>query len=182
MISEALVHSILDDIERSEGWPKYTNRPSDRGGPTKGGITLTTLSTWRGRPCTIADLQALERPEARAIYTHIYLTPWYWLPDDRLMHLCIDFHVNSGPSPPATALQLFANVTPDGRVGPVTRGAILAVAPERYPAMYQAVWTYRHAWFMRLAFDAEVREFLRTHPKTQLHNLQGWMNRLLRFL
>ena len=34
---------VITDILRREGWPKYTNRAADKGGPTKGGITLETL-------------------------------------------------------------------------------------------------------------------------------------------
>ena len=48
--------SIIDALLNVEGWPQYTNRPSDKGGPTKGGITLPALSEYLGRPATIEEL------------------------------------------------------------------------------------------------------------------------------
>ena len=65
--------AIIDTILRREGWPRYTNRPSDRGGPTKGGITLATLASWRKRPVTATDVAALDEAEVRAIYRARYI-------------------------------------------------------------------------------------------------------------
>ena len=43
------IKDCLEKILEREGWPKYTDHPDDRGGPTKGGITLGTLRSWRGQ-------------------------------------------------------------------------------------------------------------------------------------
>nr|WP_222532573.1 glycosyl hydrolase 108 family protein [Azospirillum sp. 412522] len=64
--------AIIDTILRREGWPRYTDRPSDRGGPTKGGITLATLTNWRKRPVmrNIAesrDYWSLQAPSGRCL-------------------------------------------------------------------------------------------------------------------
>ena len=64
---------IIDSIEVSEGWPKYTDHPDDKGGPTKGGITLATLEHWRQRPCDKEDLKQLDRHEARQIYQKMFI-------------------------------------------------------------------------------------------------------------
>lgn len=49
---------------------KFTNNPNDRGGPTKGGITLGRLSKWRGQDCNAIDVELLSEDEIRAIYNH----------------------------------------------------------------------------------------------------------------
>lgn len=81
-----------------EGWPRYTNHPDDNGGPTKGGITLATLSKWRKRPCTAADVEALTIDEVRAIYEHEYVAkPGFNRIRDRdLRELVIDCGVLHG--------------------------------------------------------------------------------------
>lgn len=66
------IHRIIDDILAAEG-SRYTNHPSDRGGPTKYGITLDTLAKWRGAPVTAKDVRSLKEAEARRIYEHRYI-------------------------------------------------------------------------------------------------------------
>ena len=51
----------------------YSDHPRDPGGATNLGITLATLSRWRGRPVTKAEVRALTRDEAEKIYRE-----WYW--------------------------------------------------------------------------------------------------------
>lgn len=46
----------------------FSDHPSDPGGATMMGITQATLGAWRGQPVTRADIRALSREEARAIY------------------------------------------------------------------------------------------------------------------
>lgn len=117
---------IIDAIERSEGWPKYTHHPHDLGGPTKGGITLATLRVWRNNPMlTIADLKALTRPEARAIYQFVYLQPFAALLDPKLRHYMIDLGVLRGPRASALMLQEIVGAEPlDGWIGPKTLKAL----------------------------------------------------------
>lgn len=66
---EELINGILD----REG-EKYTNDPADSGGPTKWGITQSTLSKYRGTPATPLDVAALTRAQAYAIYLKLYYT------------------------------------------------------------------------------------------------------------
>jgi lysozyme family protein len=87
---------IIDDILRREG-SKYTNYPEDRGGPTKYGITLTTLRSIRGPDVTAHDVAALTEAEAVDIYERIYLKPfeaYAAYPD--LHDLIVDAGVNHG--------------------------------------------------------------------------------------
>ena len=75
----------------------YVNDPQDRGGPTNMGITLATLSAWRGVRVTAADVQALSRGEATAIYRSEF---WDRILADLLPagldYALFDFAVNSG--------------------------------------------------------------------------------------
>ena len=88
---------LIDAIIVREG-STYTNDPTDKGGPTKYGITLATLSQYRGKPCTAADVEALEEPEARACYESLYVAPFKALPGmtDSLLGLLVDSGVQHG--------------------------------------------------------------------------------------
>jgi lysozyme family protein len=89
------VNAILDGIIRREGG--YVDHPSDRGGPTKYGITIRTLADWRGKPVTAEDVRDLSEAEARDIYRARYIAPFLKLdesPDVR--PVLIDVAVNSG--------------------------------------------------------------------------------------
>lgn len=63
---------IIAGIILREG-TEYSDRPEDRGGPTKFGITIKTLARYRGLTATVQDVQELEVQEARAIYEKLYI-------------------------------------------------------------------------------------------------------------
>jgi lysozyme family protein len=86
-------------IER-EGGGVYTNRPSDRGGPTRWGVTLATLEHVLGRPCTADDVRRLTATDAIQIYREEFvLRPGFdRIPDPLLREQVIDFGVVSGPA------------------------------------------------------------------------------------
>ena len=50
---------IIEKTMRREGWDKYTNRASDRGGPTKWGITQGAWSGYINRLATINEIKAI---------------------------------------------------------------------------------------------------------------------------
>lgn len=50
----------------------YVDHPRDPGGATNMGITLATLSRWRGKTVSKADVRALSRNEALSIYRAEY--------------------------------------------------------------------------------------------------------------
>lgn len=89
---------VIGDILRREGG--FVNHPADRGGPTKYGITASTLETWRklGRPATVEDVQNMTEAEARDIYASLYVAgPGFdKLPDGALKDLLVDSAVLHG--------------------------------------------------------------------------------------
>ncbi len=177
------IDDILTDLLRREGWPAYTDRASDKGGPTKGGVTLRTLSAWRSRPCTIADLQALPEAEARAIYRRRYVEDPRFdrIADERLRALLVDAGVLSGPTTAIGWLQEACGTTIDGVLGPDTLAAIVARGPE---TVYRDVLRLRTRALVRLGtvLDPAFVAFLREHPGSQAANLSGWVNRCLEFV
>lgn len=102
----------------------YSDHPDDPGGATMMGITQATLAGWRGTPVTKADVRALARDEAAAIYRARY---WNAVRGDELpagLDLAVfDFAVNSGASRAVRALQRALGVTVDGLIGPETLAA-----------------------------------------------------------
>lgn len=91
-----MIEEAIDAIMVREG--DFVDNPDDRGGATKYGVTLQTLSDWRGRPVTRADVKALTETEARAIYRKNYIEkPGFdKITDVRLFNLVIDCAVNHG--------------------------------------------------------------------------------------
>ena len=84
---------ILDIIRRES--ERYTNDPLDRGGPTKYGITLATLASWRGKSVVAEDVKNLTLQEAKDIYMNEYLKPFESASEDIRAQL-VDIGVNSG--------------------------------------------------------------------------------------
>lgn len=113
----------------------YVNVKTDKGGPTKYGITIGTLSGKLGRKATISDVKALTLDDATEIYI-----PSYWVPaggdvlPKGLDYAVFDAGVMSGPSRAVKWLQevLTRVGVYDGKVdGWVGTGTIGGV--KRYP-------------------------------------------------
>ena len=129
--------SSLDDlvdalIEREGG---YVNHPADRGGPTCWGITeaVARAHGYRGA------MRSLPRAEAAAIYMRLYwLRPRLDAVAERSPAIAaemFDTAVNMGPAVAVSFLQRaltalnrnsadYADLTPDGRIGPATLAAL----------------------------------------------------------
>lgn len=99
----------------------FTLDPRDSGGATNMGITLATLSHWRGTACTPADVRELGAAEATTIYRALYWQAMNCaaLPPGADL-LVFDFGVNAGPARAAKMLQAELGVAADGVVGPMT--------------------------------------------------------------
>lgn len=130
----------LDELVRVEG--DFVDHPADRGGPTRYGITLATLSAWRGSQATREDVRELSEEEARAIYT-----ARYWLDprfdevakvSSRIADELLDTGVNMHPKTAAEFLQralnalagwptaLYPDLVEDGAIGTYTLAALRA--------------------------------------------------------
>jgi lysozyme family protein len=180
MASLQAISRQVDGILAREGWPYYSNRAADRGGPTKGGITLSTLTAWRGAPQMIADLQALTEAEARLIYRERYLKPWEFVADDRLFEALTDYAVTSGHDDPTKAVQTALGVTVDGILGRITRAAVVHANQEW---LRRAVIGYRVRHMVDLALnDPKLKALIRGHNDLQILNLRGWISRAIEML
>jgi lysozyme family protein len=117
------VKQLIDRLIDREGG--YVDHPDDRGGPTKFGITLKTLSEWRKCPCTKHDVILLEVEEASEIYYQRYwIDPGFFTLtlSDVVVEMLFDTAVHSGPTGAVKMLQRAISVGDDGVLGPVTRG------------------------------------------------------------
>lgn len=137
----AIDRYLANLVDVVEG-PGYTNDPTDRGGPTRYGITQRTLSRVRGKPASADDVKNLTRDEALAIYRDEYVA----LPGfDKIAQVstpvaleCIDTGVNMGPQVATSLLQrslnsLGASLRADGACGPKTVDALKTYLQQRGP-------------------------------------------------
>lgn len=119
---ETLPHAI-QLVFGDEG--SYSNRATDRGGPTKYGITQGTLSAALGRPATINDVKNLTLERAAEIYRKSY---WAQSGGDMLPagldYAVFNSGVMSGPARAVKILQQVVGVSPDGIVGLRTVDAV----------------------------------------------------------
>jgi len=138
--------AALAHVLRQEGG--YVDHPADPGGATNLGITLGALAAWRGRPVSTAEVRALTRAEAAAIYRARY---WDAIVGDALpagLDLCLfDCAVNSGPGRAIRLLQKVLGVAEDGMAGPLTRAALAARPPMALIDLYMEA---RGAFLARL--------------------------------
>ena len=127
------IDGLLEALIEREGG--YVNHRADRGGPTRFGITeaVARAHGFRGA------MASLPRDEAVAIYRRLYwLRPKFDLVAARAPRIAaelFDTGVNMGPAVAATFLQRaltalnrngrdFADLVPDGRIGPRTLTAL----------------------------------------------------------
>jgi lysozyme family protein len=173
---------IIDAILVREGG--YANRPADRGGPTKYGITQRKLAEWRGRPVTVDDVYRLSEAEARQIYRTDYIArPGFdRIADPRLAGLVVDCGVNHGPARAAKWLQQAANtLVPGALVVDGVFGQRSAQAVDEYDplALSLLVIAQRGSFYGAIiASDARARK----RTEDQALNAHGWMNRNGEFL
>lgn len=169
--------TAISEILIREGWPAFTNRANDRGGPTKGGITLKTLR--RHRPtATVDDLKALTEAQAAAIYFNDYLAPFAVVDDDALWSLLVDYAVTSGPGVAIKAAQYAVGVEVDGHLGPITTAAINGADPV---ALRGRVVIARLKAIGRL-ISFSAKQHAKVAPDCQGGNAAGWINRFVTFL
>jgi len=160
---------IINDIIRREGG--FVDHPADRGGPTKYGITQSTLAEWRGRPVTKKDVEALTVDEARRIYRSNYIDkPGFAALPEPLRGLVVDTAVHSGVKTAVRLLQkALGGPAMDGILGPVTMAAVRG-------ANYS--WLYRKVLAERIRYLGEV---ITVRPANAVF-AKGWMARMAEFV
>jgi lysozyme family protein len=128
---------ILEHVLAFEGG--YSDHPSDPGGATKYGITRATLTTWRRREVTKAEVKSLTVEEAGEIYRAKY---WDRIKGDLLpagVDLAVmDCCVNQGEGRAVRLLQMALGVAVDGKLGPKTLAAVEAADPLALILEFQA--------------------------------------------
>ena len=172
----ALPEEMIDAILKREGG--FVDHRADRGGPTKFGVTLKTLASWRGQPVDANDVRSLGVEEAREIFrTRYYVQPKIDQLPRPIQPLVFDMSINHGPG---TAIKLLQQVLNDngqpcridGGIGDETLGCARAAVDdlgdklnnnlvERRISLYQSI----------IERDASQQVFLK-----------GWLQRAREFI
>lgn len=176
-LSSVLLARIHRLLKREGG---YVNHPADRGGPTKYGITIGTLTKWRGvSSITIADFKDLTKAEAVKIYAKRY----YDVPDidllpEAMREHAFDMAVNHGPD---RAVQIIQSVLTntcagpievDGIIGPLTIRAAEHALEQLGDALLNDIVDKRIGFYHYI---------VRKRP-SQAVFLKGWLKRAEEFL
>lgn len=167
----------IDPLIKREGG--YVNHPNDRGGPTKYGITIGALKSWRKKEVTANDVKNLTIAEAKKIYKSNY---WDKLNLDKVAYqgiaeIAFDQAVNRGWKTGAKALQKCVNIikkankqtllTVDGAIGPKSLNAISRLtASEAVDVVFEQVKE------SQINYVGIVRR-----NSSQMVFLLGWINR-----
>lgn len=174
-------NDIVNHILAVEGWPKFTNDPDDPGGPTKGGITHTTLAKWRGvASCTPEEVEALEIDEAMAIYNEDYIeVPHFDRIGDLMLRMqVIDIGVLHGQGTATKMLQEALGVATDGRWGPATEAVVVAaVSSGNAHNVALRVSAARGRYIGRIVTDNWKKG-----DKTKAKYDAGWQDRAMAFV
>ena len=171
---------IIDDLIRREG-PTFTNRPADRGGPTKYGVTQKTLAGAWKRAVTLEEVAALTEDAARQVYELEFIVrPGYGpIVSDELRAFVVDCAVQHGPATASEWLQASIAVTIDGQVGPKTIAAVNS-APLR--TVYALILSARMAYYGKIvSHDPVLAKARAAGFNLQAENAYGWANRLGEF-
>lgn len=134
--------------------------PYDHGGRTSRGITQREYTAWlreQGRPD--ADVWSAPQADIDAIYNQEYWQPWCDLWPLGIDYMIFDMNVNAGPYRTTTLVQRAVGVHEDGRIGPVTRAAILGFHPRMFVGLFSET---KRVWYRSLG---------------QPRFTKGWLNR-----
>lgn len=158
MDADARFERCLDFVLHMEGG--YVADPA--GGPTNLGVTIPTLTAFRGHPVSVADIKALTPETVSPFYRSMY---WAKVLGDLLPAgvdlFTLDSAVNMGPGKAARLLQRSLALTQDGLIGPRT---IAAVTGAKLPDLIDKLAANRLAYYRALPTWDEFGE--------------GWANRV----
>lgn len=175
-MSAQSISEIVAGVIRREGG--FVDHPDDRGGPTKYGITIKTLSRYLDRAATREDVRALNPDQAAEIYVRYYVAePRFDALPATIAPFIVDTGVHSGPRMAARLLQRVINeagfgpIDVDGVAGTATRRQALAASQGMGPYFLAALIIARLNFLERLiAADPSQKAFER-----------GWKARLKSF-
>lgn len=171
------ITTMIDDILRREGG--FVDHPADRGGPTKFGITLKTLSHYIGRVALRSEVEALSEDVAREIYElNYYIAPRIDRLPEPIRAFIFDSAVNHGPRRGIKFVQSVCNqagyepaLSIDGAMGPKTkRGAEWAQQEMQGIFLKALIEERRNFYFVIVEASPSQQVFLR-----------GWLNRIDEF-
>lgn len=157
---------IMDHVFDIEGG--FVDHPEDPGGATNMGITIHTMRALemdldKDGDIDRDDVLLVTRPIAEEIYKDLY---WDEVEADTMPNgvdaVLVDGAINSGPRASVRWLQRALKVTPDGRLGPQTRGAV--EASQDLSGLVKATLNERRK---------SVRQFRKYHVFGR-----GWENRM----
>lgn len=143
----------------------YSNRKSDKGGPTNKGVTLKTYRMVFGDEKDIADLKKLSNNEWYTIYKK-----FFWdkcradqIADQSVANLLVDFAWHSGASYASKCIQRVVGTRQDGVIGELT---LLEINKEDAREVFSALKLERMKYLKRIAVGS------------QKVNLKGWLSRV----
>ena len=150
-------------IEREGG---FVDNPSDKGGATKYGVTLNTLSEYMGKECTVDDIKNLPVDTAYKIFKDRYFikSGIVNIRDYNLQAIMLDTAVNSGEGRAVKLLQQALGIKDDGIIGAVTIQFANAAMIEPLRKKYMS---------LRIRFLGRIIE----KDHTQATFAAGWLNR-----
>lgn len=174
----------IHNAMRREGWDKYTNDPSDSGGPTKWGIKESTAREHGYK----AAMQEMPQATAERIYSTLY---WDSMQLDMIEHIDVtlavymfDYGVNSGVDRAARTLQrllnvlndnqqLYDDIEVDGHIGQHTLSALQSFISHRHD---EGLEILRDAYnSLRKAFLIGLSE----NRENQERFTYGWLKRVV---
>lgn len=163
-MNASYIDYVVKGILNVEGG--FVNKKADRGGATKYGITIGTLSRWRKKKVTVQDVMNLTKEEAATIYKEEYIRKPGFLNfgDEPLAEQLIDAGVNHGQAGAIKILQRALDLRDDGVIGPQTIAAVKAL-----PFFV----VYAKFISRRLRYYAAICD----NDSKQLEFAAGWMNR-----
>ena len=168
--------------KRLQSWEGsgYSNKPSDKGGPTTSGITLDTFQLFYGADKTIEDLKKLTYEQ----WYHI-MKGGFWdkckadeIKNQSVAEIFVDWTINSGWAM-IKRVQKIVGVKEDGIVGPRT---ITAINSCNQQALHYRIKKERALWYFKCVdhnMDLDVRAAI---LPTNIANINGWLRRLGDFL
>lgn len=166
------IEDMLEALIEREGG--YVNRPDDRGGETKYGITKATLEAYlkRNRHITKVSVKKLTRKLAKDIYRENYFfkPKIDQIKDVCLQELMFDCCVLHGSRTAIRWVQKVVGAKVDGFLGPKTAANINHDTETRDVGLEVSK--------LRVKFLANIT----VRDPSQLKFLRGWINRALEFM